>query len=210
MIEYLNSSLKKYLDDLAARLPAPGGGSASALVASTGAALLSMTANFTLEKKGYEQYQDEIKGILSELNKALKRLYELIDLDVKTYEKVSAVYRLQKNTEEEKKQREQQLQAVLKEAAEVPYEILVISGNMLALSERLAVIGNKNLISDVGCGAEFLVSAINSAKLNVDINLKSINDPAFVSEKRRNIENIAGKSRETARRVYGITENSLI
>ena len=64
---YIDDSMKKYLDDLSARIPAPGGGSASALVGATGLSCLLMVANFTTNKKGYEQYQNEIKKITSEL-----------------------------------------------------------------------------------------------------------------------------------------------
>jgi len=45
---YLNGSIKEYLKDLAARKPAPGGGSAAALSAAVGASLISMVANYTV------------------------------------------------------------------------------------------------------------------------------------------------------------------
>lgn len=47
---YCNKTLRGYLDDLAAKLPAPGGGSAAALTASEAAALISMVINFTIGK----------------------------------------------------------------------------------------------------------------------------------------------------------------
>ncbi|HBG63060.1 MAG TPA: hypothetical protein DDX16_02260 [Candidatus Omnitrophica bacterium] len=45
---YSNQSLKHYLDNLAAKKPAPGGGSAAALVGAIGCALLSMACNGTI------------------------------------------------------------------------------------------------------------------------------------------------------------------
>ena len=60
---YVNKSLKKYLDDLTAKLPAPGGGSAAALVAALGAALIGMVINFTLGKPKYARYQMELTKI---------------------------------------------------------------------------------------------------------------------------------------------------
>ena len=47
---YNEGSLKQYLNDLAAKLPAPGGGSAAALTAALGASLISMVLNFTIGK----------------------------------------------------------------------------------------------------------------------------------------------------------------
>ena len=206
---YIEKTLKKYIDDLGAKLPAPGGGSASALVSATGTALLSMTANFTVDKKGYEQYQEEIKEILSELESGQKRLCELIDIDVKVYEKVATAYKLQKNTDDEKRIREQQIQQVLKEALEVPYEIITVSQKMIIIAERLTVIGNKNLISDVGCGTNFLLAGIESAKFNVDINLKYITDKDYVKIKRESVEKVVIQCREKANNILAEVNKQL-
>jgi len=206
---YIEKTLKKYLDDLGAKLPAPGGGSASALVSATGTALLSMTSNFTVDKKGYEQYQEEIKEILSELESGQKRLCELIDIDVKVYEKVATAYKLPKNTDDEKRIREQQIQQVLKEALEVPYEIITVSQKMIIIAERLTVIGNKNLISDVGCGTNFLLAGIESAKFNVDINLKYITDKDYVKIKRESVEKVVIQCREKANNILAEVNKQL-
>lgn len=183
-MKYINQPIEKYLNDLAARLPAPGGGSAAALVASTGVSLLCMVANFTIDKKGYEQYQEEIKEILKKLEASNKRLQDLIDLDIAVYEKVSAAYKLPKNTEQEKLERDNKIQEVLKEAMSVPWEIMEIAVDSVPFAEKLSKIGNKNLISDITCAMEFLNSAINSAIHNIEINLKSITDRAFVKGKK--------------------------
>ena len=46
---YVKGSIEEYLNDLAARKPAPGGGSAAALQAATGVALMSMVANAAID-----------------------------------------------------------------------------------------------------------------------------------------------------------------
>ncbi|MBI5145023.1 MAG: cyclodeaminase/cyclohydrolase family protein, partial [Candidatus Omnitrophica bacterium] len=60
-MKYREATLKKYSDDLAAKLPAPGGGSAAALAAAMGVSLISMVVNFTLGKPKYAQYERELK-----------------------------------------------------------------------------------------------------------------------------------------------------
>lgn len=200
MAKYLDESVRKYLDDLSARLPAPGGGSASALAAATGVGLLAMAANFTLGKKGYESCQEKIKIILEKLGAARLKLQELIDLDVEAYGRISKVYGLPKNTVKERIYRDEQVQAALKEAMLVPLDIFNICGEMIEAADSLADIANKNLISDVGCGALFLGAAMKSAKLNVDINLKSIKDAGFVSKTRSGMEQVI-------RNCSGISEN---
>ena len=66
---YRDSTLKQYLEDLAAKKPAPGGGSAAALTAAMGASLISMVINFTLGKPKYAKYESELKGILEKSEK---------------------------------------------------------------------------------------------------------------------------------------------
>ncbi|MCX5712284.1 MAG: cyclodeaminase/cyclohydrolase family protein, partial [Candidatus Omnitrophica bacterium] len=83
---YADSSLKIYLDDLAAKKSAPGGGSAAALNAALGAALISMVANFTIGKSKYAKYEKEVKDILEKSEKLRTEFLGLVDLDVRAYE----------------------------------------------------------------------------------------------------------------------------
>jgi formiminotetrahydrofolate cyclodeaminase len=169
---YRNQSIKKYLDDLAAKKPAPGGGSAAALAAALGAALLSMVANFTVGKDKYKQFEQEIKGALKKSEKIRKNLLELVDLDVITYNKVA------KN----KKKSLALYQKSLKEASLVPLEITKNSLEALELCPILEAKGNKYLVSDVHVAKALLIGAIQSAVVNVRINLPYIEDKEFVSE----------------------------
>jgi formiminotetrahydrofolate cyclodeaminase len=181
-VNYLNNSIKKYLDDLSAKLPAPGGGSAAALVSATGVSCILMVANFTVDKKGYEQYQDEIKKILSGLSTLNSQLSALIDEDVKAYTVLSNSYKLPKNNEEETGKRKEEIQVSLKNSLFVPCKIFKICIEVLPFAERLSEIGNKNLLSDIACGVSILRAGIESAKFNIDINLKFIEDIEFVKE----------------------------
>ena len=175
--KYLDCSIKKYLDDLAAKLPAPGGGSASALVSATGVSCLLMVVNFTIGKKGYEQYEDELKQILSHLSTLNSQLLTLIDEDVKAYSVYSAASKLPKNSGDEIKFRNQSVQSALKNSLAVVCRIFDLSRDAIKHAGRLSEIGNKNLISDVACGLSMLKSGIESSKFNIDINLKCIDDP---------------------------------
>ncbi len=55
----------------------------------------------------------------------------------------------------------------------------------LNLAKRLVEIGNVGLVSDVGVAAGLLEAALKGAELNVNINLKVIEDKNFVEEKNR-------------------------
>ena len=58
---YDSGSIKDYLRDLSAKLPAPGGGSAAALSASIGASLMCMVANYTVCNPKYKDVEEKAK-----------------------------------------------------------------------------------------------------------------------------------------------------
>jgi len=168
---YISKSLKRYLDDLAAKKPAPGGGSAAALAGAIGVALLCMVANFTIGKEKYRGVEKEIKKILVQSEKIRKKLLELVDLDVITYKKVAVA----KN----KKKSHALYQKSLREATIVPLNISRFSFQALKLCPILEKKGNKYLISDVHVADALLRAAVKSAILNVKINLPFIKDKQF-------------------------------
>lgn len=152
---YKNKSLEKYLDDLAARTPAPGGGSAAAVSGALGCALLSMVANFTVGKEKYKKYEKEIKGILLKCESYRKRFLELVDLDVKTY----SAYANAKDKKSKSRAK--------KESQKVVQEIASLSYKAIQLCFPLAEKGNVYLINDVLAGAELLSAGFNSALVNI-------------------------------------------
>jgi formiminotetrahydrofolate cyclodeaminase len=161
---YCDKSLKEYLNDLAAKLPAPGGGSAAALSAALGAALLSMVVNFTLGKPKYIQFEDELRAILEESEKLRAEFLHLVDLDVTAYQSKDA-----------------------RNALNVPLMLarLCFAGMQLCLP--LIKRGNLNLASDVSSAAILLEGAFASAVCNVEINLKLLQDRKLSSAVRKEL-----------------------
>ncbi len=185
MGDYRSERLEKYIDDLAARVPAPGGGSVVALVGALGVGLLSMVSNFTLGKEKYKQSEEEVKNILERSEDLRKRLTELVDEDIRVYNKVSGAYKLPRATDKEKEARSRAIEEACKEALTVPMEVARCCREGLNLAKRLVEIGNVGLVSDVGVAAGLLEAALKGAELNVNINLKVIEDKNFVEEKNR-------------------------
>ncbi|MEN3013828.1 MAG: cyclodeaminase/cyclohydrolase family protein [Endomicrobiia bacterium] len=188
--QYILNTIENYLNDLASNLPAPGGGSAAALVASAGVSCLLMVANFTVNKKGYEQHQQEIKKIIEELNQLKKELQQYVDKDVQAYLEVSKAYKLPKNTPLDIEIRNKQIKLACEEAAKVAFDVMDLSHKCISYSERLLKIGNQNLITDIACGVIFLLAGIQAAKYNVVINLKNLPKTSFVVEKKKQIKRI--------------------
>jgi len=191
-MQYIKQSLEKYIEDLGARLPAPGGGSASAACGSLGVALVLMVSNFTLGNEKYAAYEKEIKKIIAEAEKLKKKLLKFIDEDVEAYKKLSAVYKLPKE------ERDSTLEAASKEALAVPLDICRAAHEAMQLVKSLLEKGNRNLISDVGIAASMIYSAFESAKMNVDINLKQIRDEEFVNKIDKEIMDMGGEVKRSS------------
>ncbi len=191
---YINQSIKKYLDEAAAKLPAPGGGSVSALCGALGAAMVSMVANFTVGKEKYKGVEGEVNRLLAKSEELRKRLAELMDADVEAYGKVAAAYRMPKDSDEKKSKRSRAIQEAGKEALKVPLRTAACCHQILKLSQRLVDIGNVNLVSDVGVAVILAEAALQGAALNVEINLVSLKDAHLVKEKRAILEPLLRES----------------
>ncbi|MBA7648886.1 Methenyltetrahydrofolate cyclohydrolase [subsurface metagenome] len=194
---YFEGKFKEYLDDLAAKKPAPGGGSAAAAVGAIGVGLLSMVANFTIGKDKYKDVEPEIQELLTSAEDLRADLQKLIDEDITAYQKVSTAYKMPRENQQEKAARSDAIQAALKDAMAVPLAICRNLFDAAQLCEPLLQKGNVNLLSDVGVGAEFIASGFASALLNVEINLSAIKDEdlaakirAELSPKEKQIETI--------------------
>ena len=90
-----------------------------------------------------------------------------------------AAFGLPKSTEEEKKERTQQIQEATKEAAQIPFEVMQICYHSMEIMKEMAVSGNPNSITDAGVGALCSMAAIQGAFLNVKINAAGLTDNAF-------------------------------
>jgi len=172
---YINDSIKKYIDDLASRQPAPGGGSAAALCGAVGTALLEMVCNFTVGNKKYADAEQNIKGYLSSLACIQQGFESLIDEDVKTYSAIRDAFKSKEKII---------IDNALKQGYNICLKICVLSKDGLNIASELPEKGNVNLITDVGCGAELLNASFNSGVFNCDINLKGIEDIDFTEKQR--------------------------
>lgn len=170
---YIDKPLSQYLEDLAAKMPAPGGGSAAALSAAIGVSLMSMVANYTVKNPKYKDVEEKVADILVKAENARIDLAGLVDEDVEAYTKLSEGIKTCKNNPAK-------LEEVYKEAVEPPFEICKIASECLKLCSVLADCGNKNLVTDTAIAAILLEGAFFSAKYNVYINLKYIKDLKYI------------------------------
>ena len=168
--------LNNFIERLASKEPAPGGGAASALVAMVGSALSSMVSALTEGKKGYEHVHERAKAIELKMLEIRKNLEDLMQEDEQAFNKISSTWKLPKSTEEEKAARKKALQTALRDAIEPPWRIANLASDVMDNALDLLSIGNKNAITDSACSLIFAFSAAEGALLNITINVNLIDD----------------------------------
>lgn len=180
MNEMFDQSFRKILAVSASDAPTPGGGSVSAMVGALGVAMAAMVGSLTYGKPKYAEVQDEIKEITGRAYFIIARLEKLVAADIAAFGKFMDVYRMPKNTDDEKARREEAMQKALKTATNEPVEIARTLLEALTITEQLSKIGNKMAISDAGVAAYVCEAAINAVLLSADINIPMVTDQEFV------------------------------
>jgi formiminotetrahydrofolate cyclodeaminase len=195
-------NMNEFLEILSSKEPVPGGGGASAYVAAIGMSLGAMVANLTSGKKKYAQYQEEIEEVLIATKKVTKELVICMDKDAEAFEPLSKAYGLPRTTPEEIATRDAIMERALVEASEAP---LLLMGKILEsmkILSRLATIGSRLAISDVGVGIQMAKAALNGASLNVFINTKLMKDATIADEMNTRADKMLIDGNELADAVY--------
>ena len=180
--------LNNFMERLASKEPAPGGGAASALVAMVGSALSSMVSALTEGKKGYEHVQERVKAIELKMLEIRKNLEDLMQEDEQAFNKISSTWKLPKSTDEEKAARKKALQTALRDAIEPPWRIANLASDVMDNALDLLSIGNKNAITNSACSLIFAFSAAEGALLNITINVNLIDDTSFRAEQEKRMK----------------------
>jgi glutamate formiminotransferase/formiminotetrahydrofolate cyclodeaminase len=201
--------LEEFLFELGQPTPTPGGGSCSALAGAIGSSLLLMVTNLTLAKPESQEITKEFSSIKETLTKTQKRFYEMIALDAEVFNAVMKAYKLPKATDEEKAKRTETIQKALKDACAIPEKVFDLALDTINLCPPIAQKGNKNAISDVGVAISYLKTALDGARLNILINLKSIKDQDYINEKKSKNGKISEIVENTVSKINRVIEGKL-
>lgn len=204
-----DKSIQVFLDELASKASTPGGGSAAAVMGAMGAALVGMVANFTIGKKGYESVEEQGIELLRRAEELRYRLTDMVRADVEAFDLVMAAYGLPRDTDAEKVERSAAIQAALKQAADVPLACAELCVEVIALTQPMAAIGNKNVISDAGVAVLAAEAALRSAALNVYVNVGAIKDEVYVADRRARLEKLLAGSEKATEEVYALVKSRL-
>jgi methenyltetrahydrofolate cyclohydrolase len=174
-----DDTIAAFLDQLAARVSAPGGGATAALHAAQAAALLAMVARYS---DGPRYDAGLMNRIVTEADALREDALALADADAKAFDAVAEAYRLPRTTERETSARSAAISSALAGAARPPADVVRTALLLVSLAEDLLPAGNRNVITDVAAAAEAARAAAVTARLIIEINLKGITDLVLAEE----------------------------
>ncbi|WP_433502534.1 cyclodeaminase/cyclohydrolase family protein [Pseudonocardia halophobica] len=174
-------TLDEFLQALAARVPAPGGGASAALHAAQAAALVGMVARYSDGPKLVD-HAAVVTAVRDDSDACRLRALDLAEQDTAVFGAVAGANGLPRSTPQEMAARSLAIAAALIEAGRVPAQVVALAERILGLAERLLPVGNPNVVSDVAAAADAARAAASTARVNVEINLAGITDAAARTE----------------------------
>jgi methenyltetrahydrofolate cyclohydrolase len=162
--DYLEQPLGRFLDLVASREPAPGGGASAAVTVALAAALTAMAARFST---GHLADADELAGRADGLR---GEVVVLARADAAAYGRVLDAYR---TSRDDKEARRREIWEALTEAADVPLSIAGIGAEVAGIAARLAEEGNPNLRGDAITAAVLAGAGVRAAATLVEINISA-------------------------------------
>ena len=170
----MNEGYMDVLRSIASSEPTPGGGSVAALSLAHAHSLSLMVARLTLAKEKWVEGHDAAKASIELSEPALEEAILLAISDSEAFESVMSAYRLPKKTEDEKKQRSEEIRNATIGAALAPLNTASSAQKLLSNLEKQSASCNPNALTDLASASEMALSAAKIASLNVRINLEYI------------------------------------
>jgi len=201
--------LTDFVDEVSRESPAPGGGSIAAVSGALGAALSSMVSNLSANNRGSEKADNILNKAAEKLQAIKTALVKAVDDDTNAFNAYMEARRLPNKTSDEKKNREEAMQAGLKQAVMVPLGTARQSYDAIEIAEVVAKNGNPASITDVGVGAQSAYTGVLGGIYNVLINLKDIKDDKFNNDMRKTCKELKSKAQKKLGEVLNYVESKL-
>ncbi len=165
--DYLDLSLREFLDRVASGGPAPGGGSVAAVAVALAAGLSGMAARLAADQLV------DAPGLADRADASRRRVAPLARADAESYGRVLAARR-----EPDSETRTERVRDALSGAADVPLAVAEIGNEVAGIAARLVEEGNPNLEGDAMTAVLLAEAGVRAAAALAEINLSSasVND----------------------------------
>lgn len=175
-------TIKEYLEKTAGKNAVPAGGSASALSAALASSLTEKIANLIASKQENEAAKAEMEEISERMNALREEFTQCIDRDVEAYQELANAYKMSEETEDDKKDRDEQIQKSILIAAMRPFDVAEMAVLMMDFIFEVAKQADKKTITDVCAAMSLARSAVFGSLLITKENILPLKSKGIVIE----------------------------
>lgn len=176
LAERKNDTLGSFLDRLASKAPVPGGGSAAANTAASAAALVAMVSRLTIGREKYAEVEPLMQNNLIQAEELRSQLALAVEEDAAAFTSYMTALKMPKDFPDQIAERTAAIQRGIEDSIAVPLFVAQSCVQVLELALQAASLGNVNAITDAGTAGCLALAALQSAGMNVKINLQSLKD----------------------------------
>ena len=191
-------TLDGFIELLGSATPSPGGGAASAVAASCGAALVAMVASLSVDRPKYAAHAASHARHGAAGRELAARLLALADEDAAAYAAFATALKLPRETDGDKAARSAAIRASARVAADVPLRTVEACREVVVASEALAGRSNLTAASDLAVAARLVEASAHGAAENVLVNLPSLGDEAAADELRGRVVELLAEIEDLA------------
>jgi glutamate formiminotransferase/formiminotetrahydrofolate cyclodeaminase len=199
--------LRAFIEEVASRSSAPGGGSVSAAIAALGAGLGAMVGKLTYGVRKFESVDACMRDNIPTLHVTVSKLIPMIDADTTAFNDFMEALRMPKGTDVERGARTDRMQAGLKKAIEIPLTTMQLGDGAWDALCEVARYGNPASRSDMEVGAKALEMGIWGAYKNVMINVSAIIDAEYKSTILAAADEIVCRAQKKCSEILNILES---
>ncbi len=200
-------SVRNFIQEIASRSSAPGGGSSSAAIAAMGAGLGSMVAKLTLGVRKFEDVDAKMRKLVPPLHHAAHDLIEMIDADTDAFKDYVQALGLPETNKAEKQIKLEKMEEGLKKAIDIPLKVMTLADTVWDALIGVATHGNIASKSDVQVGAKAIETGIWGAYKNVEINMPEITDQAYKKSTLKIANNLLTRAEEQCQVILNILDD---
>ena len=190
--------IEPFLTNLEDKSVGVAGGSVVAMVLSSLNSLIMYISNLTIGKKKYADVEEQVKEIFNEANRLKTKTLQMIDGDKLVLDVILEAYKTRTENPDKYNQ-------ACKKGVEFCMDVLQTAVQVLELADRISACGNRMLSSDFQICAHYGLASVESAIVNVKINLIEELGNEYIDEINEKCEDCREKAKELSKHII---ENS--
>ena len=178
-MNYKNLKIEEFLEKLSSTESMPGGGTVAALVGANAVSCALKVCNLSLGKEKYKEHEAFIKDSITKLEESRKKFLMYMDEDAQNFKFMEEVYKMPRDTSDDKKKRKLALANACQICCAVPIKIIENAVESIDIVLKLEGKTNVSAASDLKIAGLLLRATVKCGWDNVEINEKYINNEKY-------------------------------